>query len=74
MLDELLVLLMARPGKSTRDRPGRAGPFTPATADAFWVVGFFHRIQVHAANFGAGAAIDAFVPIHPVTEHGNPLK
>lgn len=59
---------------SAGDCPGGAGLFAESAADAFWVVGIFHRIAVHLAGPGAGPAAYAFVRVCPVSEDRDGVK
>ena len=59
---------------SAGDCPGGAGLFAESAADAFWVVGIFHRIAVHLAGPGAGPAAYAFVRVCPVPEDRDGVK
>ncbi len=47
----------------------RADLFTFPAANALGVVCVLHRVHVHLADFGAGAAVDALMFIHPIPEN-----
>ena len=73
-IDKFLPDKIFRLLPSAGDCPGGAGFFAESAADAFWVVGIFHRIAVHLAGSGAGPAAYAFVWVCPVPEDRDGVK